>query len=155
MFYLYKFGALFLTLLLLSGCSEKDVETSPSIQAEKATKLERWYSANLVSQGKEIFRNNCAVCHGQKAQGLILPWNQPLNDASYPAPPLNGSAHAWHHPLKGLVFTIHNGGAPTGGKMPSFKSKLSIEEQASAIAYFQNFWPDKIYQAWLDRGGLS
>ena len=139
MFYFYKLGALLLSLLFLSGCSEKDVEASPAIQAGKATKLERWYSTDLISLGKEVFRNNCAVCHGQKAQGLILPWNQPLNDGSYPAPPLNGSAHAWHHPLKWLIFTIHNGGTPTGGKMPGFKDKLSLEEQASTIAYFQNF----------------
>jgi len=155
MFYLYKLVTLLLLSLFLSGCSEKDVEASSATQAEKTTKLERWYSTDLISQGKEVFKQNCAVCHGQKAQGLILPWNQQLKDGSYPAPPLHGSAHAWHHPLKGLMFTIHNGGAPIGGKMPAFKHKLSTEEQASTIAYFQNFWSDKTYQAWLNRGGLN
>ena len=155
MFYFYKLGALLLFSLFISGCSEKDVEPTPKMKTEQPPKLERWYSTDLVIQGQEIFTQNCAVCHGQKAQGLILPWNQQLKDGSYPAPPLNGSAHAWHHPLKGLMFTIHNGGAPIGGKMPVFKNTLSVEEQASTIAYFQHFWSDKTYQAWLNRGGLN
>lgn len=156
--YLYLLSALFGSALL-SGCSDNGAGSEASApsaaSAQPAQKLERWYSSDLVSQGQVVFTQNCAVCHGQKAQGVVQPWNQPLKDGRYPAPPLNGSAHAWHHPLKGLIFTISNGGAPVGGKMPSFKNKLSTEEQAAAVAYFQHFWSDKIYQAWLNRGGLK
>ena len=134
-------------LLLLSACSDE--------QVAKLDTSERWYSNADVQIGKKTFTNNCAVCHGEKAQGLVKDWKQTLADGSYPAPPLNGSAHAWHHPLKILLRTTQNGGIPLGGTMPGFKDKLSQSEQLTAIAYFQSLWSDKIYQAWLERGGLK
>jgi len=134
-------------LLLLSACSDD--------QVAKLDTSERWYSNADVQIGKKIFTNNCAVCHGDKAQGITKDWKKTLADGSYPAPPLNGSAHAWHHPLKILLRTTQNGGIPLGGTMPGFKDKLSQAEQLSAIAYFQSLWSDNIYQAWLERGGLK
>lgn len=134
-------------LLLLSACSNK--------QVEKLDPPERWYSNADIQIGQKIFTNNCAVCHGDKAQGLVKDWKQTLTDGSYPAPPLNGTAHAWHHRLKSLLITIQNGGIPIGGTMPGFKGKISQAEQLAAIAYFQSFWSDEIYQAWLERGGLN
>ena len=47
-----------------------------------------------------------------------------------------------------LESLIKDGGIPLGGKMPGFKDKLSDEETLAAIAYFQSFWSDKIYQKW-------
>ena len=38
--------------------------------------------------------------------------------------------------------------------MPAFKEKLSEAQTTSAVAYFQSLWPDKIYSAWIQRGGL-
>ena len=38
--------------------------------------------------------------------------------------------------------------------MPAFKNKLSATEKEAVIAFFQNKWDDKIYQAWFERGGL-
>ncbi|HEY9018125.1 cytochrome c [Thiomicrospira sp.] len=140
---------LFLTLLLLifAGCSAE--------QSAKVEPSERWYTSEDVRVGQKVFLQNCAVCHGNQAQGLVKDWKQTLADGSYPAPPLNGTAHAWHHPLKILLRTTQNGGVPLGGKMPGFKGKLSQSEQLAAIAYFQSFWPDKVYQAWLELDGLK
>ncbi|MBF0266107.1 MAG: cytochrome c [Gammaproteobacteria bacterium] len=119
------------------------------------TKSSRWYNQLQVDKGRFIYEKNCLVCHGIKAQGITEDWKQTLEDGSYPPPPLNGSAHAWHHPLKMLIHTINNGGAPIGGKMPAFKEKLNLKEKLAVIAYFQNFWDVEKYNAWLRRGGLD
>lgn len=134
-------------LLLLSGCSDEQIPNNDH--------SERWYSTADIQIGQKIFTNNCAVCHGDKAQGLTKDGKQTLANETYSAPPLNGSAHAWHHPMKILLRTIQNGGIPLGGTMPGFKDKLSQPEQLATIAYFQSLWSDKIYQAWLERGGLE
>jgi len=68
----------------------------------------------------------------------------------YPPPPLNGSAHAWHHPLTTLKTVIREGGEPLGGVMPAWQGILSEDEITSAIAAFQSYWSDEIYQRWLD-----
>jgi len=122
-------------------------------QTEEAVKG-RWYKQTHVDTGKVLFDENCSACHGKNAQGASN-WKQPLADGTYPAPPLNGSAHTWHHPVKALMRTIHFGGIPLGGTMPAFKDKLSNEEKLAAIAFFQSLWSDEIYSAWLERGGLK
>lgn len=148
-----KYSLLLLATLLLSACSNSEQASSQTTTNKPS--LDRWYSQADIQTGQQVFTQNCAVCHGKQAEGIIHPWNQTLADGRYPPPPLNGSAHAWHHPLKGLLTTIHHGGKPIGGKMPGFKDKLNIQQQLAAIAYFQSLWNDEIYQAWLDRGGLS
>jgi mono/diheme cytochrome c family protein len=115
----------------------------------------RWYSDTQVRQGEQVYRQNCISCHGDKAAGLIKDWRQPLADGSYAAPPLNGSAHAWHHTLRALFQTINNGGTAIGGKMPAFRDKLSNDEKLATLAYIQNFWNEDIYSAWVQRGGLK
>ncbi|MDX8406550.1 MAG: cytochrome c, partial [Mariprofundus sp.] len=94
----------------LSGCN------GVSPDAEK-----RWYTNDQVEVGGKVFASNCAQCHGRQAQGLVKNWKQRLADGSYPAPPLNGSAHAWHHPLPLLLEIVQQGGALYDGKMPGFK----------------------------------
>jgi hypothetical protein len=39
--------------------------------------------------------------------------------------------------------------------MPAFSGKLSDAEKIAVIAYIQNWCPDKIKSAWIERGGLS
>ena len=114
----------------------------------------RWYTPENVAQGKTVFQNNCAQCHGMNAEGNA-DWKTPLPDGSYPPPPLNGSAHAWHHSMSVIKRTIDYGGVPVGGTMPGFKDKLTDDEKNAAVAYFQSFWDDEKYRVWLDRGGLD
>lgn len=111
---------------------------------------ERWYSEGQVSKGKETFTQNCAVCHGGQAEATSN-WMKTGPDGNYPPPPLNGTAHAWHHPKDILRRQIMLGGVPLGGTMPPFKDILSLEEIDNVIAYFQNFWSDEIYALWKQR----
>ena len=116
---------------------------------------ERWYSQEQVETGRKLFAENCASCHGDKAQGLVADWKKPLPDGNYPPPPLNGTAHAWHHPMKVLKRQIRIGGKPVGGIMPAFGDKLKDADMDAVIAYIQSLWPDNIYAAWAERSGLK
>lgn len=111
----------------------------------------RWYNDAQVKRGGQLFADNCAACHGSQAQGISPDWRKTDADGNYPPPPLNGTAHAWHHPMKILRSTIRNGGAPVGGRMPAFKDTLKPDEMDAIIAWFQSHWNDEIYQAWSER----
>jgi len=137
---------LFLVLpLLIVGCVGNNNETKVG---------GKWYTQSQVDGGRILFEKNCAKCHGKNAQGTSN-WKQILPDGSFPPPPLNGTAHAWHHSLSVLKRTINNGGIPLGGKMPAFKDKLSESEKNEVIAFFQSHWTKEIYDAWVKRGGLN
>ncbi len=146
-----KSGTLFKGLILvwvlttLGACGE----TGEGVKAP-AAETGRWYRQSQVDAGKVVYEQHCQSCHNPGARGTFQ-WKKPLEDGSYPPPPLNGSAHAWHHPLPALLSTIENGGVAFGGKMPPFKEVLSRDDQLTVIAYFQHFWSDEIYQQWLIR----
>jgi len=111
---------------------------------------ERWFNQDVVDYGAELFQQNCAVCHGVNAEGT-KEWKKTDANGNYPPPPLNGSAHAWHHSIPQLARSIKEGGIKLGGVMPAFGDKLSDQEVLAVIAFFQSKWPDKVYKAWHDR----
>jgi len=115
------------------------------------TRGDRWYTHTQTTQGKTLYTQHCSKCHGKNAEATP-DWRKPDTEGNYPPPPLNGTAHAWHHPLPLLRLTIRNGGARFGGKMPPFDDKLSTSEIDSIIAWFQSLWPDEIYKRWANRG---
>lgn len=146
--------ALGLIMAVLVACSGEDSsERGGSDQVDPQT--QRWYGRQQVETGRQVFAEHCAVCHGDAAQGLHEDWRQRLADGSFPPPPLNGSAHAWHHPLSVLMQVINEGGVPLGGQMPGFADRLNDEQKLAAIAYFQNFWSDDIYANWQQMGGTN
>lgn len=111
----------------------------------------RWYTESQVTYGENLFNQNCLQCHGNKAAGLGDNWQQKLTDKDYAPPALNGTAHAWHHPMPYLKQTITNGTQVIGGYMPPFGEVLSEDEQLAVIAYFQSFWNEEVYAAWKKR----
>ena len=117
--------------LLLAGCSEPTPRQLSDQGSETPT---RWYNNEQVLVGAQVFAENCAVCHGDNAEGRVSDWRQRLEDGSLPPPPLNGSAHAWHHPNSVLVQVINNGGTPFGGTMPAFVGVLGKPDKLAAIA---------------------
>ncbi len=110
----------------------------------------RWYSQAQVEQGREVFVANCAVCHRADASGTT-DWKRRDAAGNLPPPPLNGSAHAWHHDTDTLLRTIAGGGQQFGGTMPGFGERLSEAQMRSAIAYVQSLWPEEIYRRWTER----
>ena len=110
----------------------------------------RWYTDEQVVQGKQLFAANCASCHGKNAES-VPDWRKRDANGNYVPPPLNGTAHAWHHSLKILRQTIRKGGKPVGGVMPAFEDKLSDDQIDAIIAWFQSLWTDEIYSLWIQR----
>ena len=114
----------------------------------------RWYTPQQVARGEVLYRQNCAECHGQDAEATEN-WKQTDANGNYPPPPLNGTAHAWHHDMDILRRQIREGGVKLGGVMPAFKDKLSEQQIDLAIAYFQSKWPDDLYAKWAGRFKVS
>ena len=115
-----------------------------------ATIKGRWYTAVQVSHGEELYTAHCLTCHG--VRGRATPnWRERLPNGDYPPPPLNGTAHTWHHPLAQLRRTLADGGAPFGGTMPPFRNTLNREDRDAVLAYIQSLWPERVYRLWEQR----
>jgi mono/diheme cytochrome c family protein len=143
--------ALLLFGLLLTACSSEDQSVSSSPDESKVkTVASRWYGADNVSRGGAIFAQFCAGCHGKVAQGSFT-WRQRGADGKFPPPPLNGTAHTWHHPISGLSSQIKFGAPGGKGNMPGFAQGLNDQDVKDVIAWFQHKWSDEIYAAWLAR----
>jgi mono/diheme cytochrome c family protein len=131
--------------LLLVACSNDDESTEAGIQPQ--AKVVRNIDFAQVQRGGRIYQQNCAKCHGEQAQGDPN-WRHRDADGMFPPPPLNGSAHSWHHPMVVLKQVITNGSPNGMGRMPAWGGKLSEQEIEDVIAWFQAKWPDEVYQAW-------
>lgn len=115
---------------------------SPSSDPPRAT-------AEQVQRGAAIYAANCATCHGARAEGAE-DWHRLGPDGKFPPPPLDGSAHAWHHPRAQLKQIILDGTETRGGGMPAWRGKLSDADVDAVIAWFQSLWPPEIHRAWRE-----
>lgn len=149
---------LLMMALLFSGCdSDQHMDSTPmhpdvnvkSGSTPVTTQPRAKFST--VQKGFKLYRANCAACHGDQGQGAAN-WQQAGADGKFPAPPLNGTGHTWHHPMPVLVSTIKNGTQRIGGNMPPWKDKLSNSDINAIIIWFQSRWPDELYQAWARMG---
>ncbi len=141
-----------LSAIFLTACGNESTEDKSTTNTSSKTTLtsERSKTPEAI-RGAKVFKDNCQVCHGEKGVGLVKNWREPLPNGKYPAPPLNGTAHTWHHPESALLNTINNGGIPIGGTMPAFKDTLSEKDKRAVLSYIQSLWPEKTYQIWLQR----
>lgn len=146
-------------VLGLSACSEQDnamskqaaVPQGPVAAIHKSmppvAPVKRWYSEAQAARGNVLFQQNCAECHKPDASGDPN-WKQVNAEGKLPPPPLNGTGHAWHHPMPLLQQIVRRGGIPMGGSMPAFGDKLSAEQINDILAWVQSHWPDAIYAKW-------
>ncbi|PLY12704.1 MAG: cytochrome C oxidase Cbb3 [Sedimenticola sp.] len=140
-------------LIGLAGCGNEQGATAtidkPAAPAQRPP-IERWYSQVQVARGNALFQENCASCHKPDASGTPN-WRETNAEGKYPPPPLNGTAHAWHHPLSILRRTVRMGGVPLGGTMPGFGNKLNSGQVDYILAWVQSHWSDEIYRVWHER----
>ena len=145
---------LLISMVGLAGCG-KQQEVTATIE-KQATPLqtlppiERWYSEAQVERGNDLFQANCAMCHKPDASGTPN-WREVDAQGNYPPPPLNGTAHTWHHPLSVLRRVVRVGSVPMGGTMPGFADKLNTEQIDDILAWVQSHWSDEIYRVWHKR----
>ena len=117
-------------LLALAGCGED----RPAVD---------------LSMGKNIYAQQCAVCHGAKLEGQP-DWQRKLANGRFPAPPHDDSGHTWHHPDEVLFGITKNGLAPPyapkgyESDMPAFAGKLSDEEIRAVLAYISSHWSGEV-----------
>lgn len=119
----------------------------PVVSLAEEAADQRWYTSERVEQGAKVYAQHCASCHGLRAEATP-DWQTSDADGRYPPPPLNGTAHTWHHPLPVLRRIVREGGTPLGGLMPAFGDQLGADEVDAVIAWFQSLWPSEIYAAW-------
>jgi mono/diheme cytochrome c family protein len=88
-------------------------------------------TAEVVSQGQEVFLGSCAQCHGADARGdtnLGRNMNPPAMDLT--------SAHVQHWSDAELFWIIQNGVRLTG--MPSWKSSISVNDTWKLSRFIHN-----------------
>jgi len=86
-----------------------------------------------IAEGKRLYEQNCAACHGAKGLG-DGPAGKSLN------PPAADIAATVQMPMASdayLYWTIAEGGAPLGTAMPPYKSVLKEEQIWKLITYLR------------------
>jgi mono/diheme cytochrome c family protein len=131
--------------ILLSACDQ-----SPSSRAGAGIlALSRDLDSPQVVRGRAIYDRHCAECHGAQGRGPDGDWRIRDAEGKFPPPPLDDSAHAWHHPTAVLLEVVREGSPQGQGNMPAWKEKLSEQEMQDVVAYIKSLWSDPVYQLWL------
>jgi mono/diheme cytochrome c family protein len=82
----------------------------------------------VLAQGERLYASTCAECHGAAGQGFAL--------AGMPAPPLDGSAHSWHHSDEQIVGWLRSGGV----QMPAVAVGWSDADVTAVLAFVKSRW---------------
>ena len=104
-------------------------------------------SAEVIEQGRQVYADQCATCHGAQLEGQP-DWKTPLPSGRLPAPPHDAGGHTWHHSNEVLFRIVKEGTAAIVGggyesDMPGFSDILSDAEIESLLAYIKSTWPER------------
>jgi mono/diheme cytochrome c family protein len=131
---------------------------SATIQPAVAQHLADADDAALVADGKLIYRQRCASCHGRSLQGQPL-WQLLDEFAGRRAPAQDDTGHSWQHSDEDIFhMTKYGRFAPAApnqlSSMPGFADTLSDRDILAAIAFIKARWPLglRVSQAMLNPG---
>jgi mono/diheme cytochrome c family protein len=99
-----------------------------------------WTDPAMIARGEEIYRTQCAVCHGEKGDGtgpaaMALPLKPPdLRDTTM-VNAMPGNYWFWRVSEGGVADPFRS----YGSAMPPWKSSLSVEDRWAVIAYQHTF----------------
>lgn len=104
-----------------------------------------------AARGRAVYAEQCAACHGAKLEGQPN-WRQANAQGRLPAPPLDGTGHAWRHGdaeladfIKFSVLRFAGPGYQTD--MPAFDGKISDDDVRSLVAYIKSTWTPNVLAA--------
>jgi mono/diheme cytochrome c family protein len=101
----------------------------------------------LVVQGRQVYRQYCASCHGARLEGQPV-WQRLGPNGRLPAPPHDASGHTWHHPDPQLFALTKFGPAAMvpgyQSDMPGYEGLLSDQEIIAVLSYIKSRWPPDI-----------
>ncbi|MBI5043757.1 MAG: cytochrome c [Nitrospirae bacterium] len=113
---------------------------SNSIMKKKGSGL----SPKLVARGEGLYKKNCIACHGEKGAGENPADIYAMDSkGNYVAPPLNESAHAWHHTDEQLVEIILDGSS-INPRMIAWKNQISKDDARTLVEYIKSLWSERI-----------
>ena len=115
-----------------------------------------------VALGEQVYRANCAACHGAELEGQPN-WRSRNANGLLPAPPHDENGHTWHHADDLLFEIVKYGPGPVIGDpayrsaMPAYDSILSDQEIVAALVWIKSRWPaqERDWQAEVNRGQLG
>ncbi len=84
--------------------------------------------ADVLALGETLYAQSCASCHGSAGEGFA--------QAGVPAPPLDGSAHSWHHADTQILGLIREGGSI----MPAVGRDWSDAEVEAVLTFVKTRW---------------
>ncbi len=101
-------------------------------------------SSSLVAKGEGFYKKNCIACHGEKGAGENPADIYAMDSkGNYVAPPLNESAHAWHHTDEQLVEIILDGSS-RNPRMIAWKNQISKDDARALVEYIKSLWSERI-----------
>lgn len=142
--------------LALSACdkpaeSTPDATASASVPAHQAVTVpDTWLKPEQVERGRQVYEKHCMECHGAEGKGQPGDWRVKRANGMYPPPPLDDSAHAWHHPTAELKKRIKEGSPPGVGDMPAWEGKLTEAEIDDVVTYLKSLWSPEMFRHWIE-----
>lgn len=99
----------------------------------------------IVAQGRVLYQQNCASCHGDNLQGEQN-WRRPKADLTMPAPPHGDTGHTWHHADE-VLFNLTKFGLAKylnqpdyKSNMPAYENVLTDEEIKAVLSFIKSNW---------------
>ena len=135
----------------VTGPSLSDIEARLSFDPIHRIDLS---DGDLLVQGKTVYEQACASCHGANLQGQAN-WRMRDEDGNLPAPPHDKTGHTWHHSDEVLFKLVKFGPGfytPSySGKMPAYDGVLSDLEIKAVNSWIASTWPKEILIAQRER----
>ncbi len=92
-----------------------------------------------IAAGERLYNENCAGCHGLRGVGERPGDMYARDEFGFVAPPLDDTAHGWHHPDDDLVAIILNGSS-RNERMIAWKLKFARRDSEDIVAYIKSLW---------------
>lgn len=140
-----------ITAAAILGCGNSGLPGTSSGQHQfdgKTGLVKRNFDQAQIKRGESVYKANCTGCHGPNGEATPE-WRKPGADGKYPPPPLDSTAHAWHHSTEVLKKTILKGTPPEIGSMPAWEGKLTEQQVDDVIVWIKSLWSDEIYNVWF------